>query len=288
MKKRIWIFIALFAVIVITVLFSLQKTVYVPVRTEIYFSSTEREEYLRNKVTYRYDRQGHPEGFEYYNHWDNELFDVATDFFGNVTSYHGMLQVSDDALQNISKTYTYRRDGKLLKSASREESKEWTYDSAGRVVCVKRIRGSYTVMMRYDYDENGNLLSGHYYRVNGDTENLYASSRFTYSQDGKRLSETHYDSNGTVLRDIDYRYEGENTIVRVSRGNSIDTMIFDSRGNLIEDSHSSDTYFSTTTYVHTYKAIYVSIWCPRQVFLYTDALPSLGFFNWFDLSNVDP
>jgi len=294
MKKRACILLMLFVALPIAVLFLGKKTLYLPVRTEVYFSSTEADESLRNEIDYEYHWFGYLKELKYKNYWGRYTFYIDTNIWGNVTSCQGGLQISDDVLDVVDKTYTYRWDGKILKSTSYGDSLERAYDFWGRLVCVKKVtdakhwRGGNTYMIRYHYSKLGKLVSVSSYKVTEDTETLSASIQFDYNRQGQRVAETYYNSSGNVIRQTTYSYNGNETIIDTRKDIFFDTLTYDHAGNLIENSDSYNDYSSKTTYVHTYRKILVPLWLPRRAYVYTASTPPLGFVDQYYLINIDP
>ena len=292
MKKHKHLILPLAAMLLLSVLCLGRKTVYLPVRTEVYnYTDDHPEGQLSNTTRYYYNAFSHPTMLIYQNSFGRYTLDVECDFRGNVLSCDGNYQVSDDLLSgtHISNTYTW--NGKLLNSnPDYTTSYERTYDFTGKITAIKRTRGQnqeYTVITRFTHNAFGKPLTAHHYRVNGETEQLYEYTEFSYNWIGKLKKEVRYDANGTPIRFFDYLYKDGKTVVNMALGSTPDkyqtTLIFDHAGNLVEQTYHSSQ--NKTTYVYTYRPMQVPFFISKNTFVYHKSFPEFGLGEWYDFWN---
>jgi len=251
----------------------------------------ERSDGYKNTVKYIYDDNYHLQTLYYQNYYGEYGFPVTTDSNGNVLSYEGSFQASDDLIDYMRQSYTYTEDGKLLTSATTNESQERTYDSNGLLKSIKRVRSSYVVYIECEHDSSGKLTDIRRYRTAVSKGMLYSHTKLSYNEQGQRTQELRYNKDGVCIYSIQYSYQDGQTIVQMERFYSngelrnTDTYTFDYCGNLIEDHTVSKDYESTTTYHYEYKKVPISS-APENIFIFHHTLPELEFYDWYDYSNI--
>jgi len=275
----------IFVALPLAVLILGKKTLYLPVRVDVYnhYDENYPEGHLNSTVWYRYDVFNHLTKMVHQNKTGTYGIDVECDLWGNVLYSDGSIPRSNDLLDTFHRTNSYTWNGKLLCSSSGSSySDERHYDLLGRLSYIKRIRGNTTALIKFTHDIFGNLITSRYYKVNGETETLYTYTEFSYNWLGKPVTETRYDANGSCILNVDYSYEGSHTVAHVtgysgSREYS-SSFTFDHAGNLI--SRGSDA--PTVTYTYTYKVVRIPFFINRSNFVYHQTLPDIGLGEWYN------
>lgn len=123
---------------------------------------------------------------------------------------------------------------------------DFSYDAEGRILTKHEISSDSNVLYTASYDEAGLLLSES--QVYEDTPERNTLTTINYDEDGKITSSSYeagvintdsYSHHSTVIHDA---YGGQTSTTTSSNSTSINSILYDERGNFIEDS-SSETYF---------------------------------------------
>ena len=188
-----------------------------------------------------------------------------------------------DERNTMVEEYLYREDGKPSihkgyngKRLSLHE--EYTYDEEGRLLQTVADRyDSYSdesqydrLINRYEYDENGNLLTHtHVKRIIRDgqeqPENVQSIFRYTYDERGLLVRRDYYQSGTRLLHYITYTYDPENRTVTEKEYDERDWLentkitCYDAEGKAvtITEQESFGNYVTTTTC--TYQTVEVPI-----------------------------
>jgi len=113
----------------------------------------------------------------------------------------------DGASRNSTTILFYNPVGETFEQWTADSSSNYYYDETGALIQedIEYLDSALMDSVIYFYDDNGNLTSKRYERIDTDGQGqLYLTVNFTYDDDGHILSETHVtpytvDGNGAVL-----------------------------------------------------------------------------------------
>ena len=188
-----------------------------------------------------------------------------------------------DERNTMVEEHFFREDGKIIAYKSYNGNRlynheQYTYDDAGRL--LELVISHYdrdsdaenydNRIFRYEYDENGNLLTYTYFSqriYDGEvsSENLYWVYRYLYDDRGLLVRRDYYQSGTQLQHYITYTYDPENRTVTENEYDERDqlektkTTCYDAEGKAvtITEQESVGNYVTTTTY--TYQTVEVPI-----------------------------
>jgi len=188
-----------------------------------------------------------------------------------------------DERNTMVEEHFFREDGKIIAYKSYNGNRlynheQYTYDDAGRL--LELVISHYdrdsdadnyeNRIFRYEYDENGNLLTYTYFSqriYDGEvsSENLYWVYRYLYDDRGLLVRRDYYQSGTQLQHYITYTYDPENRTVTEKEYDERDQLentkitCYDAEGKAvtITEQESVGNYVTTTTY--TYQTVEVPI-----------------------------
>ena len=239
-------------------------------------SDTDGTTYHRETVPH-YDDQWNLTGYTYYSGATTN-----TERYLEVDA-KGRRVVVYDERNTMVEEHFFREDGKIIAYKSYNGNRlynheQYTYDDAGRL--LELVISHYdrdsdadnyeNRIFRYEYDENGNLLTYTYFSqriYDGEvsSENLYWVYRYLYDDRGLLVRRDYYQSGTQLQHYTTYTYDPENRTVTEKEYDERDqlektkTTCYDAEGKVvtITEQESVGNYVTTTTY--TYQTVEVPI-----------------------------